>query len=485
MKNEELLRLLLNMGSQGRAEFEDPEHLRRSFYAVPEQMRSLDPDVTLILGSRGAGKTSLFRAISEFGLTSHLKAQFPKANIPANARWIPLLLADSTDIPPREHLTEFFEDGELPDSDAFAFWEGTLIRSLWEHLRPEDHASCSAVRDASGSAVEGIVSASKSCKLVTSEALDRLDDRLIRDGHIFFVGYDDLDLLVKWTGKGISSLMGYWAVRSRRWKGIRTKLFMRTDLYNRFGVGGGPDLAKIAANRITLSWTDQSLLGMLVRRMLNAGNIELIREALQLTPSDLSGDDTFGWGLKNEKPEELGRIITALLGQYMGAGPKKGATQRWIINHIKDCQDNAVPRFLVRLIESAAEKQLESRNEYPTILSPLFIREALSKISGEHVVASSDEWPWLPDFKNMIQRSPKIQSIPFEKKVFETEMGKRWKDLWANAHVAPCDDYRDFLRLLEECGIMRIRHDGRYETTDLYLDGLGFRRKGGVKKRQR
>ncbi|MDX9959661.1 MAG: hypothetical protein RBT68_14570 [Spirochaetia bacterium] len=31
----------------------------------------------------------------------------------------------------------------------------------------------------------------------------------------------------------------------------------------------------------------------------------------------------------------------------------------------------------------------------------------------------------------------------------------------------------------------RMRHDGRYETTDLNLDGLGFRRKGGVKKRRR
>jgi hypothetical protein len=260
---------------------------------------------------------------------------------------------------------------------------------------------------------------------------------------------------------------------------------MRTDLYSRFGVSGGPDLAKIAANRVTLSWSDQSLLGMLVKRILNAGNIGLIRDSLRIAVSDLIGSEDMGWGLKNEPIEELNRIITALLGPHMGAGPKKGATQRWIINHIKDCQGNAVPRFLVRLIESAAEKQLNSGNDYPTILSPLFIREALSDISREHIIASSEEWRWLPDFSDRIKRSPKIQSIPFNKKVFESEMTKHWSEPWERNLVPPCDDPRDFLRLLEECGIMRSRYDGRYETTDLYLDGLGFKRKGGVKKRNR
>lgn len=167
----------------------------------------------------------------------------------------------------------------------------------------------------------------------------------------------------------------------------------------------------------------------------------------------------------------------------MGAGPKKGATQRWIINHIKDCQGNAVPRFLVRLIESAAEKQLATGNEYPTILSPLFIREALSDISKEHIIASSEEWRWLPDFCDRIKRSPKVQSIPFEKKTFESEIAKHWSESWAKNLVPPCESPRDFLRLLVDSGIMRERYDGRYETTDLYLDGLGFKRKGGVRRR--
>jgi hypothetical protein len=447
-------------------------------------MHALDPDVTLVLGSRGAGKTSLFRAIAEFGLTQHFRKQYPNAHIPANSEWIPVDLTEKR-VPPREQLKGFFETPDLKEADAVSFWEGSLVRSIWRHLRPEDQTACADLNDASGSTVAPILTAAKKCGQASSEALDRLDDRLEREGKILFVGYDDLDYVVQRTGKGVSTLMGYWATRSRRWKGIRSKLFMRTDLFNRFGVGGGPDLAKIAANRFTLAWSDQSLLGMLVKRILNAGNIDLIRTVFSLRTKDLGGDESIGWSLKEETPEKLDSLITGLLGPYMGAGPKKGATRRWIINHIKDCQDNAVPRFLVRLIESAADKQLQSRNAYPTLLSPLFIREALADISAEHVKASEDEWPWLPAFAERIRRSPKIQVVPFEKKQFEMEMAKAWSDSWGTSILPPCDDYRDFLHLLVDSGIMRERYDGRYETTDLYLDGLGFKRKGGVRKRPR
>jgi len=482
VKNEEFLQLLSNMGSQGRAESESPQHLRKSFYAVPEHMRALDPDVTLVLGSRGAGKTSLFRAISEFGLTDRLRMQFPRANIPVNAEWIPVNLTKK-DVPPQEKIKDFFESESLNDSEAAAFWEVILVRSLWNQLRPEDQRQCLQIHEASGSTIASLLAAAEQCGLASAEALDRLDDRLEQQGRVLFIGYDDLDLLVKRTGKGVSALMGYWATRSRRWKGIRSKLFMRTDIYNRFGVGGGPDLAKIAANRITLSWSDQSLLGMLIKRILNAGNIKLVRDVFHLSTKELAGDENVGWSLRKETPEALDTIVTSLLGKYMGAGPKKGETQRWIIKHIKDCQDNAVPRFLVRLIESAASMQLNSRNEYLVPLSPLFIRDALSGISSEHVKASEDEWPWLSAFADRIRRSPKNRSMPFERKTFEVEMARTWDESWGVGVSPPCTDYRNFLRLLVDSGILRERYDGRFETTDLYLDGLGFRRKGGVRKR--
>src|ERR1039458_5193356 len=59
----DLLRDLANMGRSGIAENENPATFRQTFYPVAEHSRAFDPDVALVIGSRGAGKSELFRAV--------------------------------------------------------------------------------------------------------------------------------------------------------------------------------------------------------------------------------------------------------------------------------------------------------------------------------------------------------------------------------------------------------------------------------------
>ena len=58
-----LLDDLAHMGSQGRAERESVDTFKKTFYPVPEHSRAFDPDVVLIIGERGSGKSELFRAV--------------------------------------------------------------------------------------------------------------------------------------------------------------------------------------------------------------------------------------------------------------------------------------------------------------------------------------------------------------------------------------------------------------------------------------
>ena len=481
MKNDALLQLLSRMGSNGRAESEDREAFCKMFYPVPEQMKALDPDVTLILGSRGSGKTSLFRAVAEFGLTETFRNLYPKARIPENCQWVGVGLAGKT-VPNQTQLRRFFGDPGTTEDQAHDFWQCLLVRELWELLDEEGRKGCMPLKNASSSIVEALLDAARACSDAAASALDRLDDRLEHKRQILFVGYDDLDLLVTQSGRAASTLIGFWASRSRRWNGIRAKLFMRSDIYQRFGVEGGPDLAKISANRMELNWSDESLLGLLIKRVLNT-DMESWRKTLGLKQSQLRMDPKLGWSLLSETPETLRSVVHALLGPYMGAGPKKGATQTWIIDHIKDCQGNAVPRFLVGMFELAAQLQIKSDYAGPTLLAPTFLRQALTTISEEHVKASLPEWPWLEGFKQRITRLSKLRNVPFERKYFEVQIRKNWNDSWGNNVEAPCEDSGDFVPLLLDAGILRERKDGRLETTDLYLDGLGFKRKGGVRRR--
>ena len=54
-----LLRDLANMGSSGIAENESEATFRQTFYPVAEHSRAFDPDVALVIGSRGAD-TAMF-----------------------------------------------------------------------------------------------------------------------------------------------------------------------------------------------------------------------------------------------------------------------------------------------------------------------------------------------------------------------------------------------------------------------------------------
>jgi len=54
---------------------------------------------------------------------------------------------------------------------------------------------------------------------------------------------------------------------------------------------------------------------------------------------------------------------------------------------------------------------------------------------------------------------------------------KRWE-----SNSEPPFEGRELLEYLLEIGLLRRRADGRVDVPDLFLSGLGLKRKGGVKK---
>lgn len=484
MRNQDLLELIQKMGSNGRAESEDRERFCTMFYPPKEQLGALDPDVSLVLGSRGSGKTALFRAVTEFGLANVLAELNPKARIPRAAEWHSVELHNSTKVPNQVQLKRFFADAALSSDDADDFWQAVLIRSLWGRLDARAHAELRAMKEADAT-TKAIRDAGVASSESAALALDRLNDLLVGEGKILFVAFDEMDRIVSHNGRAASSLVAFWASRWRRWKGIRAKLFLRSDIYRRFVVDGGADLAKISANRFELEWSDESLMAMLVKRILNT-DPEGWKRALKLGKKSVIQHDRLGTTLASEKLEDLHSVVHAILGPYMGAAKKKGASEKWILEHIKDCQGNASPRSLVRMFELASAKQLAERFECAAMLDPAHVRQALTIVSEEHVKSSLDEWPWLEGLQDRLKRWTSIRQMPMERKLFEAQLRKSWTLPWhANPELAgpPSDDPLGFVPLLIDTGILRERKDGKLETTDLYLDGLGFKRKGGVRRR--
>jgi len=255
-------------------------------------------------------------------------------------------------------------------------------------------------------------------------------------------------------------------------------LFLRTDLYERHAKGGGADLAKLAASRVDLAWNDRDLYGLLLKRLANVD--PLVKEYVQtVRVISWSDDPDFGSVPRLRKWQDARPVLERMVGPYMGANQKKGLVYRWMLDHVRDGVGRAFPRPFVRLLEEGAEQELRVLHpmKQPRLLEPASLRRALDRVSGDHVVQSLDEWPWLATVKAALAVNP---LVPWERE--KTVIGLLDEIAPTTDRETPPYEGRELLDYLLDLGILRHRADGRVDTPDLFLAGLGLRRKGGVKK---
>jgi len=176
-------------------------------------------------------------------------------------------------------------------------------------------------------------------------ALDRLDHTLERDQRWIIVGYDELDVIggYDWRAmvQSIRGLISFWANNARRWKRIRPKIFLRTDLFRRHAQSFGADLIKLAANRAEITWSDRNLYGMLVKRLANAS--QDLRHYCEDARVKFKEDDDLALIPVIGESSDARPLIERIAGQYMGANFKKGRTFAWLLTHIRDGNGHAMP----------------------------------------------------------------------------------------------------------------------------------------------
>src|ERR1700688_2606061 len=271
---KKLLNAISRMGSAGRAEVEDKERLRRTFWPVPEHLRAFDPDVVLVVGPRGAGKTELFRTVIEMRLLPDIAARLPHVRLPPmgqeQTRWISGYPIGSG-FPDDLLLKKFVRDKQATDEQFLEIWLAYLIRVLGREIQDD---LLQPIVTPMGGDIGAVVTAYRNTMQPALLAFDQLDQRLLKENRYLFVAYDELDTLARGDPEiiraAVRGLVGLWASHTRRWRRIRGKIFLRTDLYERAASAGGADFAKLAANRTELSWSDRDLYAMLVRRLANS-----------------------------------------------------------------------------------------------------------------------------------------------------------------------------------------------------------------------
>ncbi|MEZ0447319.1 P-loop ATPase, Sll1717 family [Cellulomonas sp. ICMP 17802] len=124
---------------------------------------------------------------------------------------------------------------------------------------------------------------------------------------------------------------------------IDIKLFVRNDLFRRIIANGFVNLTHINARKIPLTWDDDDLHALLVRRLRES------KEFLVLA------------GLEDATDSE---VFSAVFPIKVDQGEKRPTTWNWMLTRIRDGNDVKSPRNLVDLVAKAidAQKRREVRN---------------------------------------------------------------------------------------------------------------------------
>jgi len=504
---EDLLTALSRMGAAGQAETEAEESFRKRYLPVSEHARAFDPDVVLVVGDRGSGKSELFRAVFSLGLlptiSTHVSGVRLQPLKPQATIWrkgYPV----GADFPDASGQRRFAGKADSV-GQVEELWFAYLVRTVADLLRPEDRAAMSALIDLPGGDADRCYRTFHQLEAQPLLALDALDRQLVKEDRWIFVGYDELDTLggYDWhvTNAMIRGLTSFWASYARRWVRLRAKLFVRSDLYRRSTETVGADIAKLAANRAELSWSDKNMYAMLVKRIANSD--ERLYELCVKARISFNRDDRLAYVPTLQSAEDARQLINTLCQQYMGTNSNKGITFRWVLDHVRDGRKKAHPRSFVRLIERAAEQELnQPRAESRQLLHPVSLRRALDVVSRDHVnQAQTSEWRWLAGIRDRLAG----EEMPQPRRQIENALRKEWERSWGqNDDVRPpASDASELVDYLLEVGVLRARSSvlrevfpaadgsgiarrrsqGRIDAPDLYLAGLEMKRKGGVKRR--
>lgn len=455
---------------KGLAEEQEPEERLPFFLPTAPFRNALAPDIYLVLGERGAGKTMLFRVLSDEG-----PGVFDGPALGASASVGFGRRRGDYSVPTVEDIARAL--AEADETRLRVFWLGLLGRRL--------NAELSGISQELRAALAGPADTDSWFPVVTarigelSAALDAFDGRLAERAEWRFVLYDDLDLVVStWQGlfAPLRGLFALWLERCRQWRRLRPKIFLRIDLF-RSELLAFPDGAKFfAAHKVDLLWTPTQLYALLVKRMINqdrsaeyrawlAGTLESHLEFVdlpQLGRTPIRGD---GFAPP---------LMEALVGKYMGANPRKGLSHEWVSNHLADANGQRSPRSWVRMFAFAAE-EARRLGDTDRPLTPACFSAAEVKVSGLRLQELADEDPWILALKDELQGA----SVPMELEELLDRLGRAhfpsgsrsppWRGGFLVAH-------------LRARGLLEQRPDGRINVPEIYRHGLGLLRRGGVRR---
>jgi hypothetical protein len=439
---------------------------RSLFYVAGFYRNAMDPLYHLILGDRGTGKSALFKLLVGHG-----------TEVFGPSRWLGEV-----------HVGYQIQSAPAPESLAGAlsgatetrirlFWLGMLGASLLPRLSNLPPSLTEVLRNPKQVAVWLPRVEGQSEALFS--AFDELDRRLVADDRWCFVAYDELDLaLPSWSGLFtlLTGLFAFWQARTRTWKRIRPKVFLRDDLFREGRLASADSSKLFARNKIQLSWNAQSLFALVATRLWASADAE-VRGWMESLPGFVEAKRPPAFGKQfSTDPRLGGALMQALCGPLLSTGINSNEPpEDWLLRIITDANGHATPRSILILLGRAAQEAKDQPDDSLEVLPLSALVVAQREASRRRVLEVGEEEAWLIEALSRLEGL----STPCPPE----ELHRR---LEAAFHAPlPTFSRHELAEGLRLRGLFRVQTDGRWACADIFGVGLGVVRGETVAAKER
>ena len=454
-----------------------PSHI----YLPPSHVKALNPDVQLVTGMRGAGKTFWWSALQDGAVRQVVgqAVQRPPLNEHTEVRTGFGVRPSPDEYPGADQLR-----GLLADFDPKCVWRTVLA---WQFTRDEEHA----LREC-GSWVTRTRYVAEH-----PDAVDRLfqerDAEFDWKGVHLLVLFDALDRCAddwKQMYRAIRGLLQA-ALDLRSYKRLRVKIFLRSDQADDTQVSDFPDASRVLYSAVNLNWPRRDLYGLLWHCLGNGPRGNVLRAYLG------GGDWPSVFADKQRSfsvPRELvldedlqQETFHRIAGRSMGGNHRRGRPYTWLANHLEDTGRGVSPRSFLAALRAAADDTLQEHPAHEYALHHDSIRRGVRAASTIRVRELQEDYPWV----HRVMSALAGMSVPLELE----EIAERWRDggvleelgRQVEQHQVKLPPRRldagaEGVRLdLESLGVFQRLLDDRVNIRDVYRVGYGLGRRGGVK----
>lgn len=439
--------------SSGNAE--QQEAFSESFVETGSMLKALSPDIPLVLGRKGVGKTAVFRRLLEQTSQKAIPITAPP-QLSASRPWI--LNANAF-----EAVDQILTERQ---SSWRQFWT-ILICVACHYHEPERSRRAkppSEIDVALPATIEealdvvrllGAILLLPQAGLLADAWLNAIERETATLTFLLFdaleSGFGNADnerIRRRQAIEGLCSLL----IQRPEAKNLRLKILLRVDLWRQLEID---NKSHLYGRYITLEWKDQAtfykvVLKQAIRSLSFRETLTHRDRAIAETPPDV-------WS--ESQVEEAWNL---LVGERMKGG-KAAFTWRWVWNRLADANGDHSPRYLLQLFAESTWREKAEHRKLPddrSIIRPRFLIESLAEVSNQALAAVQEEFPELAP---LLHRLREIGRSPVDSSELELQ--------------------HEHLQLAKEVGLIGAYEEAddrilRYKIPEIYRHALAMTRRG-------